>query len=221
MKNAGQEKVRTQSMVESNKIAAKSYSDNVAPLQGSGEALLQQLSLLEKMPVPWGKFKSAAVEVLGPVADALKTMGIGDGGSLLQRSVEKNSAQPLLEGMANALLLQAKGVQTDGDYQRAKAQGPRFDQPEEAAKYTIRLGKALASRSLDKNQFFSQYSLSNEGSFLGADSRWTDYVKSSPLFAKDSTGRVIFENEYLNAYKRKNPSAPEAEAREAWRQVAK
>jgi hypothetical protein len=221
VKNAGQDKVRTQSMIEANKQAAKAFEDKVSPLQTSGEAMLQQLNMLQRMPVPWGAAKSIAVQTLGPVSDALKAMGVGDGGELLKRSVELNSAKPILEGMANALLLQAKGVQTEGDYQRAKNQGPSLTQPKEAAEYTIRMGKAIASRSLDKAQFYSLYAQGNEGSYLGADTRWTDLVKTTPLFAKNSRGQVVFENEFLGKYKELHPKASEAEARAAWREAAK
>lgn len=220
LRDPNAEKVATKGKGASAELMAKYYVDDVVKGADAAREILQATKQLASMELPSGAIKTWTIEKLGPMADAMRQAGMGDTGPILRQSIAMNSAQPIIEKMRQSILQLAKGVQTEGDADRALAQIANMKSPKEAFQAMLKLQAALAQRGIDRQGLFDEYGSANNGLYTGAPQRWQAYSAATPLFAKNSRGELKYEPDYIDAYVKKFPKEGRAAAVAAWREEA-
>lgn len=170
---------------------------------------------------------------LGQMQSALKNGKLkeymaGEGGKWVLQFVDKNSdlakgianaqeAEKLTAGMVNQILLAAKGVQTEGDAQRAKSQVTQVGVSEDANRY-VEAYVAETARQLQMREKFGRSHKNASGTYEGYDDAW----RASPLM-KEARGSVkklgntwIGVTQYMEKFLEKNPTAKEQDAIRSW-----
>lgn len=128
-------------------------------------------------------------------------------------------AEKLTAGMINQILLAAKGVQTEGDAQRARSQVTSIGTDPDANKYLEAYINETAQRLQLRRKMGEQYRKENR-SFEGYDDMW----QSSPYMRANATVKKlgatwVGSTQYISKYMAKNPGATEADAIESWNRV--
>lgn len=129
-------------------------------------------------------------------------------------------AEKLTASMVNQILLAAKGVQTEGDAQRARSQVTQIGTDPDANKY-LEAYISETARQLKLREMTGRAHKKQTGTFEGYDDTW----RESPIM-KDAKGSVkklggtwIGLTQYVDKFKEKNPSATEADAVASWNRV--
>jgi hypothetical protein len=221
LRDPNAEKVMVKGQGTSAELMSKYYVDDVVKTAEAARDVLTSTKLLQSMELPSGAIKTWTIEKLGPMADAMRQMGMGDTGPILRQSIAMNSAQPIIEKMRQSILQLAKGVQTEGDAERALAQIANMKTPKESFQAMLQLQANLAQRAIDRQALFDEYGSANNGVYTGAPQRWQTYTAATPLFAKNSKGVVKYEPDYVDAYLKKFPKESRAEAIAAWREESR
>jgi len=220
--------------------------DNVAKFEGKAEtekASAKNYAALfdENVAKPAAAFTNTGkimqdFNQLGQMKSALKAGKLkeymaGDGGKwalsllppgsdLSKGIANAQEAEKLTAGLVNQILMAAKGVQTEGDAQRAKSQIPSVGMSDEANKY-IESYVTETARQLKLRERIGLEHKNATGSFEGYDDVWT----SSPIMtkAKGSVKKVgsnfIGLTQYLAKYREKYPDRTEEDAINSWNKV--
>lgn len=217
--------VRQAGEKETSIAAAKTYADlfaeNVAkPAQAFANTgkIMQDFNTLGQMHAALknGKFKEFMAGEPGKYA-----LSFLPADSDLRKGIANaQEAEKLTAGMVNAILLAAKGVQTEGDAMRARSQVTSIGTDPDANAYL----EAYISETARQLKLREQMGLAHKnkaGTFEGYDKVWSD----SPLMreAKGSVKRVgtqwIGATQYIDKFKAKNPGATDSDAVQSWNRV--
>lgn len=160
----------------SEELAMKDYSENIAPAAKVADNMLGVVNTLHQIPYTQDLFAPWR-EKVGAGFDAL-----GMDGKLVREAQNIKQVMPLLTRLANDRLLLAKGVQTEGDAQRAFNEFIKITDPKEAADFLYGWTKELANRAKFKNELY-RASKDREGTWQKGEEYWnkSDYAQTPPM----------------------------------------
>lgn len=205
----GQEKgLETQEAEE-----AKYVSETFMPAVESARSTAENTRLLKDMKLPQGPLAGAR-EVLGSWA---KQAGINT--DLVEDAIKMQSVRPIVERMRNDVLMAARGVQTEGDAQRALSQFAKATDTPEAVQAISSIADAVDYMSQLSRRFYTDYSNTNDGRLRGFRSAWGDYRSSNlPLYKMNpKTQKPLFINQWVALATKKGMT--EKEALEDWKEL--
>ena len=129
-------------------------------------------------------------------------------------------AEKLTAGMINKILLAAKGVQTEGDAQRARSQVTSVGTDPEANKYLAAYTQETA-RQLKLREQAGRAHKDKTGSWAGYDDAWqaTPLMKEAKGSVKRLGDQYIGVSQYIDKFIAKNPTATESDAVASWNKV--
>ena len=210
---------------ETEVAAAKTYENQFAenvvkPAQAFANTakIMQDFNTLGQMnyALKNGKLK----EFLAGDAGKYALSFLPENSDLRKGIANAQEAEKLTAGMVNQILLAAKGVQTEGDAQRARSQITSIGTDPDANAYL----EAYISETARQLKLREQWGLEHKnktGSFVGYDKSWSD----SPIM-KDAKGSVkkfgtqwIGVTQYVDKFKAKYPGATDADAVSSWNRV--
>ena len=212
---------REESFKEGAKMYGKSFEENVlAPAQAFQDTgkIMQDFNNLGEMQnaLKNGKLKEFMAGETGKWAMSL----LPDTSDLRKGISNAQEAEKLTSGMVNKILLAAKGVQTEGDAQRARQQVTSVGIDPDANKYM----EAYINETARQLKMREQAGLAHKdktGSWEGYDQSW----QSSPIM-KEAKGSVkklgntwIGLTQYIGKFKEKNPDATDSDAVASWNRV--
>lgn len=160
----------------SEELAMKDYTENIAPAAKVAESMLGVVNTIKQIPYTQDMFAPWR-EKVGQAFDAL-----GMDGKMVREAQNIKQVMPLLTKLANDRLLLAKGVQTEGDAQRAFNEFVKITDPKEAADFLYKWTAELANRAKFKNELY-QVSKDREKSWQKGEDYWrkSDYSQTSPM----------------------------------------
>lgn len=210
-----------ESSKEGAKMYAKSFEETVlAPLQSFQDTgrIMQDFNNLGEMQnaLKNGKIKEFMAGETGKWAMSL----LPDNSDLRKGIANAQEAEKLTSGMVNKILMAAKGVQTEGDAQRARQQVTSVGIDPDANKYMEAYINETA-RQLKMREESGLAHKKSTGSWEGYDSAWAN----SPLM-KEAKGSVkklgtgwIGLTQYMAKFKEKNSGATDSDAIASWNRV--
>ena len=187
--------------------------DGIRERSDMAQQELQQLNILRGIDVSTGALEPAKAFV-GGLAESLgfdpQKLNLGN----------VDNAQAFI-GVAENLVLtkmQAqKGPQTEGDAKRIKATVARLGNTPAAKDFLISAAAAIKEREVEQDRFYQEWR-ADKGSFDGARSEWTHYLKKTPLLGENpKTGRPLFLNDFRREVLKVNPDATETDVLTLWR----
>lgn len=160
----------------SEEAAMKDYNENIAPAAKVADSMLNVVNTIKQIPYTQDMFAPWR-EKVGQAFDAL-----GMDGKMVREAQNIKQVMPLLTKLANDRLLLAKGVQTEGDAQRAFNEFVKITDPKEAADFLYKWTTELANRAKFKNELY-QVSKDQEKTWQKGESYWrkSDYAQTSPM----------------------------------------
>jgi hypothetical protein len=203
------------------KIYAESFEENVvkpAFAFGNTAKIMQDFNALGQMQTALknGKLK----EFMGGETGKVLLSFLPSDSDLAKGIANAQEAEKLTAGMVNQILLAAKGVQTEGDAQRARSQVTSIGIDPDANKY-IEAYLGETSRQLKLREKFGRAHKSQHGTYEGYDDAWS----ASPLMteARSSVKKLgntwVGVTQYIDKFKVKNPSATDSDAIRAWNAI--
>lgn len=160
----------------SEEAAMKDYNENIAPAAKVADSMLNVVNTIKQIPYTQDMFAPWR-EKVGQAFDAL-----GMDGKMVREAQNIKQVMPLLTKLANDRLLLAKGVQTEGDAQRAFNEFVKITDPKEAADFLYKWTTELANRAKFKNELY-QVSKDREKTWQQGENYWrkSDYAQTSPM----------------------------------------
>lgn len=217
--------VRRAGETETSKETAKTYADlfteNVAkPAQAFSNTgkIMQDFNTLGQMQYALknGKLKEFMAGDAGKYALSF----LPESSDLRKGIANAQEAEKLTAGMVNQILMAAKGVQTEGDAQRARSQVTSIGTDPDANAY-LEAYISETARQLKMRERAGLEHKNVRGTFEGYDESWSN----SPLM-KEAKGSVkklgsqwIGVTQYIDKFKAKNPGATDSDAVKSWNRV--
>lgn len=182
---------------EQMKVAAEDYQKSVLPhVAGAEKIKAAILNLNEVDPAT-----SPVAGLVSALGKAGSVIGLPADNALVREATKINTGQKVVEALRNDLLLLAKGVQTEGDAQRALQQIASMNDMKEVFVSTKALMSGLAQRAIEKQNFYNTYAMQNGGSYVGAAEAWSKNSSDVPIIkkVKFKSGREGFVtyNQYI------------------------
>lgn len=187
---------------EQEKAAAEDYSKNVLPHVATAEKLKGAVLSLNEVD-PSTSPISGLVSALGKAGSVI---GLPADNALVREATKINNGQKVVEALRNDILQMAKGVQTEGDAERALTQIASMTDMKQVFESTKALMSGLAQRAIEKQRFFNQYATVNNGDYVGAAEIWSKHASDIPLIKrvkyKDGTEGVMSYTQYIEERRR-------------------
>ena len=219
------DKPKKEAAIESSKEGAKMYAESfntdvLKPLQSFQDTgrIMQDFNNLGAMNAALknGKLKEFMAGETGRWAMSF----LPEDSELRKGIANAQEAEKLTQQMVNKILLAAKGVQTEGDAQRARSQITSIGIDPDANKYI----EAFISETARQLKLREQYGLAHKnqtGNWEGYDQAW----QNNPLM-KEAKGSVkklgsqwIGLTQYVDKFKAKYPEATDSDAVASWNRV--
>lgn len=195
--------------------ASKYFSEVVMPGADSGTSIVNAVQELKAI----GPNPGLLAPLKKHIGRGLEAFGFNAG--IVDEAIRTGNAEMVLQRMANAVLMAAKGVQTEGDAQRAFQQAAMITDPKESWDYKLRAMQAAAERLRYRQQLYREHSQVNRGNFDGAEAAFyrfeTDVPFVKELPTRTGQTRAVFFNEFLDA--RMNQGVSRAEAMKEWKEL--
>ena len=218
MRNPAEEARRKVFAEENEKAAVQHYAKDIVTGSDVAESTLNNLSILRQVPrtqdalAPWR-------EKLGSVVNAL-----GLKGDLVKEAEGLQSVRSILTKIANDRLVLAKGVQTEGDAQRAFEEFAKIDDTQAAADFMYAWSEELAHRAKAKRVAYDQAKEETK-SHQNGDKYWqkTDYAQAAPVaLLPDGRGgsKAWSFTEWKNKFAAANPDASNKDVITQWNNLA-
>ena len=180
-------------------MAMKHYETNILPMENSARSMLNTIAGFRAIPVETGAFAEWRSKIGGALAD------LGYKGDIAKDAPNYESARGLLQKVANDVLMAAKGVQTDGDAQRAFKQFAQITDTPAAVEFLTKWAEELSTRAKFKGEFYRAHNAEKK-TWQGAEEAWSkssDYVKAAPIKIIKGIPRNF--TEYKTLMVKKNP----------------
>lgn len=199
---------------DTEKGAIKDYEENIKPAANMASSMLQTLSVVKQIPRTQDMFAPYR-EKLGAAMDAL-----GMDGKMVREAQSLQQLRPILAKIANDRLLLAKGVQTEGDAQRAYNEFVKITDTQKAADFMYAWTEELANRAKFKKQIYD-LSAKEKGTMKEGDSYWnsTDYAKTSPVAFLN--GKPWTYTQWRDAFIKANPEASQSDLIGEWNRLSR
>lgn len=206
---------------ESAKMYATSFEDNVlkpsTAMQNTGK-IMQDFNNLGQMQgaLKNGKLKEFMAGETGKWAMSL----LPESSDLRKGIANAQEAEKLSAGMINTILQAAKGVQTEGDAQRARSQITSIGTDPDANKYLeVYIGET--ARQLKMREQMGLSHKKQTGNWEGYDESWNNHaiMKEAKGSVKKLGSTWIGLTQYMDKFKAKNPSATDSDAIASWNRI--
>ena len=211
MKDKASEEARK----ENAKAASKYYTEVVQPGGDSANTMMNVVQQIRAIGPKTSRLEPYKTEI----ASWFESIGIKT--PWLENAIKTNNSQMLLQQMANAVLLQARGVQTEGDAQRAFKQAAQISDPQESFNYKLRAMEATAQRLRMRQQLYRDYAQSRKGNYDGAEAAFARFEAEVPFVKmlpfRDGSQKAVFFNEFIRT--RERQGVPQAEALQQWKEM--
>lgn len=213
-RNRPEEERRKTFATGSEGAALKAYEEEIRPGARVAEGLLTSVAALRQIPRTQDKLAPYR-ETLGSVMDAL-----GLDGKMAREAESLQQVRPLLAKIANDRLLLAKGVQTEGDAQRAYNEFLKIDDTQAAADFMYEWTEELARRAKFKDEIY-RAAAQEEGTWQRGQEYWdrSDYAQSAPVVLLN--GRPWGFTKWREQFLQQNPDATIRDAIDVWNDLAK
>lgn len=213
-KDKAEEARKKEYATESEKLALKDYDENVKVPGQVAESTLNNIGMLRQIPRTQDMFAPYR-EQLGA---AMGAMGLD--GKMATEAENLQQVRPILAKIANDRLLLAKGVQTEGDAQRAFNEFVKITDTQKAADFMYAWAEELANRAKFKKQVY-ELSAKEKGTMREGSSYWdkTDYARAAPVAILN--GRPWTYTAWKQAFAKANPDASAADLIETWNSLAR
>lgn len=192
----------------------KDYRENVIPAAQQAENTLNNISVLRQIPRDQGAFAGYKAR-LGSVLGAM-----GFDNSLVRQAQSVEEIRPILAKVANDRLLLAKGVQTEGDAQRAFDEFIKITDTQKAVDFMYAWASELSQRSKMRKAVYD-LSADEKNSRRFGPQYWdrTDYAKAAPVAFLN--GRPWTFTDWRNKFIKLNPDAPTSAVIKEWNKLAR
>lgn len=179
------------------KGAEDAYQKSIAPGGDAGLKMKQNLSALRAINPTTGPI-APMVSSIAKWMDVLPE-SVRANSSIIREGDRIGSAEKLIESMRNDILLMAKGVQTEGDAQRAMKQIANISDPKARWDTMMSYMNAVADAQIDRQLFYGKHR-EKIGNYMGADTAWLqnaprDLIK--PIKHKDGTEKFVSYREFM------------------------
>lgn len=196
------------------KAFGKAGADQFAEIASEAEGSQNQLALIDSMrniDVKTGMLEGAKAK-LGAFAEALGiNQSFVDVGSV--EAFEATTTK-----MVNESLRLNKGVQTEGDAQRARKEMAAIEGSEKGNTFKLNIMESVARRKIEQDQFIRQARVGGMKAepALGA---WRDYINDNPSMSRSlkKNGMPVFFYQFEQFVKGKNPDATRDEILSNWK----
>ena len=213
-----EEERRKKATLGTEEAAMKEFNEKIAPDADVATEMSQSINVLRQIPRTQDRFAGWRME-LGSWVDAL---GIDDGklGSLAREAKNLQQVQPILHKIANDRLLLAKGVQTEGDAERAFREFTKITDTQQAADFMMAWSQELAERAKARRDM-AQEGYKAAGTWTAGREIWqnSDYMKTPPVALIN--GRPWGFTEWRTQFGKMNPDATIHDAIEVWNGLTK
>lgn len=208
-KDKAEEDRRKTFAVEQEKAALKDYDENIATPARAADSMLQTVGMLKQIPRTQDAFAEWR-EKVGKGFDA-----IGLDGNMAREAQNLQQVRPLLAKLANDRLLMAKGVQTEGDAQRAYNEFLKITDTQKAADFMMAWTEELAQRAKFKDDVYRK-AAEVEGTMKKGKDWWesSDYAKAAPVALLN--GKPYMFTKWRDDFIKANEGATVQDAVKAW-----
>lgn len=198
---------------ESEKLALKDYDENVKVPGQVAESTLNNIGMLKQIPRTQDMFAPYR-EKLGA---AMGAMGLD--GKMATEASNLQQVRPILAKIANDRLLLAKGVQTEGDAQRAYNEFIKITDTQQATDFMYAWAEELANRAKFKKQVY-ELSAKEKGTMREGSDYWnkTDYAQAAPVAILGNKAWTY--TDWRNRFIKANPDATASDVLETWNSLA-
>lgn len=199
---------------DTEKGAIKDYEENIKPAANMATSMLQTLSVVKQIPRTQDMFAPYR-EKLGAAMDAIDMDG-----KIVREAQSLQQLRPILAKIANDRLLLAKGVQTEGDAQRAYNEFVKITDTQKAADFMYAWTEELANRAKFKKQIYD-LSAKEKGTMREGEAYWnsTDYAKTSPVAFLN--GKPWTYTQWRDAFIKANPVASSSDLIGEWNRLSR
>lgn len=213
-RNRAEEEREKKFATGSEEAALKTYEEEIRPGSRVAEGLLSSVATLRQIPRTQDKFAPYR-EVVGSVMDAL-----GLDGRMAREAESLQQVRPLLAKIANDRLLLAKGVQTEGDAQRAYNEFIKIEDTQAAADFMYEWTEELARRAKFKDEIY-RTAAQQEGTWQRGQNWWerSDYAQAPPVALLN--GRPWGFSKWREQFLQQNPDATIQDVIEVWNDLVK
>jgi len=196
------------------KSAIDFYEKEIRPAAQSADSMLQTVGMIRQIPRTQDAFAPYR-EKLGSAFNAL-----GLDGKMATEAENLQQLRPLLAKLANDRLLAAKGVQTEGDAQRAYNEFLKITDTQKAADFMYAWTEELANRAKFKDTVYRDAANTEKTMQKGAD-YWgmTDYAKTAPVALIGN--RPWAFTDWRNKFLKMNPDATLPDAITEWNKLTR
>lgn len=194
--------------------ALKEYAEEIAPAAKQATSMLQNVQMLKQIPRTQDAFAPYR-EQLGSVMDAM-----GLDGKMAREASNLQQVRPLLAKIANDRLLLAKGVQTEGDAQRAYDEFIKITDTQKAADFMYAWTEELANRAKFKDELY-RASAAEQGTWQRGKDYWqqSDYAQTAPVALLN--GRPWAFSDWRSRFLEQNENATIQDAVQEWNRLTK
>lgn len=194
--------------------ALKEYAEEIAPAAKQAISMLQNVQMLKQIPRTQDAFAPYR-EQLGSVMDAM-----GLDGKMAREASNLQQVRPLLAKIANDRLLLAKGVQTEGDAQRAYDEFIKITDTQKAADFMYAWTEELANRAKFKDELY-RASAAEQGTWQRGKDYWqrSDYAQTAPVALLN--GRPWAFSDWRSRFLEQNEDATIQDAIQEWNRLTK
>ena len=213
MRNIPQEEGAKQGAKE----MAGAYVKDYETVQAEATAAQQQkaaFDALAKIKPSTGVFANTE-QVVGSLFSAL---GQDPSSPTIQNAMKTRQAEQILSQLTNASLKAEKGVQTKTDEVRICKEFPKTTDFQKVWDFSVKLGQERAQRKLEQRDYFERVAAENNGTPTGARRKWDQEMADDPI-TQYLGGKLIFRQDFLNAYERKYPDYGRDGAIQKWREM--
>lgn len=212
-KDKPEESRKTTFSTEMEKGAIKEYDESVKPAASSADSMLQTIGMIRQIPRTQDAFAPYR-ETLGSAMNAL-----GLDGKMVREAQSLQQVRPLLAKIANDRLLMAKGVQTEGDAQRAYNEFAKITDTQKAADFMYAWSEELANRAKFREQVYRDSATTN-GTMQKGRENWerTDYAKTAPVAILNGTPWTY--TKWRDAFLKANKDANIRDAIAEWNKLS-
>jgi hypothetical protein len=219
------DKPKKEAAIESSKEGAKMYgesfkTDVLAPLhafQDTGK-IMQDFNSLGEMQsaLKNGKLK----EFMGGETGKWAMSVLPENSDLRKGIANAQESEKLTASMVNKILMAAKGVQTEGDAQRARSQVTSIGVDPDANKYV----EAYINETARQLKMREQSGLAHKqatGNWEGYDQAWANnpIMKEAKGSVKKFGSTWVGLTQYIEKFKAKNQGATDSDAIASWNKV--
>lgn len=192
----------------------KNYTEKFLPSIESARGIAESADRLAALNLPYGKTANIKELVGGWLAESPYNTEAGK--KLVDEAERIQSARPILEKIRQDVLNAAKGVQTEGDAERALGQFVKLTDTPQAAKELSRVAHATDYIADLSAQYANAYKDTNSGQLRGFREAWNKHRKDNlPMFRiSPKSGKQIYINEFIDRAKASGIS--ESDALKMW-----